>query len=149
MSQTYKLQLDLRFKKDTPDHVIDFLVNGHLYDEQIEFAYFHGDDAYEEHTIFKVKNQYQFTKNGVDEYQYELFARIFVKDDDFRLIFRFCTYMAQFTENEGFVGYYLNIDDPNAKPELLFFNANKVTVKDYTSGAEFITDWADENDPNL
>ena len=149
MSQTYKLQLDLRFKKDTPDHVIDFLVNRHLYDEQIEFAYFHGEDAYEEHTIFTVKNQYQFTKNGVDEYQYELFARIFVKDDDFRLIFRFCTYMAQFTENEGFVGYYLNIDDPNDKPELLFFNGNKVTVKDYTSGAEFITDWADENDPNL
>ena len=55
MSQIYKLQLDLRLKKDTPDHVIDFLVNGHLYDEQIDFAYFHGEDAYEEHNIFTVK----------------------------------------------------------------------------------------------
>ena len=85
----------------------------------------------------------------MDEYRYELFTRIFVKDDDYRLIFRFCAYMAQFTENEGFVGYYLNVDNPNDKPELLFFNGNKVMVKDYTSGAEFITDWADENDPNL
>jgi hypothetical protein len=149
MGYTLKLQLDIRFKKDTPDHVIDFLMNGHLYDEQIEFAYFHGEDCKEEHNIFNVKHQYQFTQNGVDEYRYELFARIFVRDDDQTLIFRFCTYMAQYTENEGYVGYYQNIDNPKSEPELLYFIKENVTIKDITNGHTFTTNWTKMNDPNL
>lgn len=148
MSTTYKLQLDIRFKKDIPEDVLDFLLNGHIYDDQFDFKYFHGEDAYEEHNIFYVKHQFQFTRNEIDEYQYELFTRIFVKDDDFASLIKFCTYVSQFTDNDGFVGYYINIDNPNSNPELLFFNENKVTIKDYTSGKEFTTDWKTYNDPN-
>jgi hypothetical protein len=147
MGYTLKLQLDLRFKEDTPHEVIDFLVNKHIYDT--DFAFLHGEDCPEEHTIFTVKNQYQYHQNDVAVYRYELFARIFVRDDDHVLIFKFCTYLAQYTENQGFVGYYLNTDMPNANPELLFFNDGNVTVKDIVSGATFTTNWADENDPNL
>ena len=149
MGYTNKLQLDIRFKKDLPPEVLDFLLNGHIYEHQFDFKYFYGEDAYEEHNIFTVKNQYQYTKNGVDEYRYELFARIFVKDDDFAVIFKFCAYMAQFTENNGFVGYYINEDKNAAEPDLIYFNGEKVSVKDFNSGAVYTYDWADDNNPKL
>jgi hypothetical protein len=149
MGYTLKLQLDIRFKKNTPNYVFDFLVNGKVLGEQQDFAYFRGDDSKENQNIFTVKHQYRFTQNGQDEYLYELFARIFVRDDDFNTIFKFCTYFAQFADNEGFVGYYQNVDNLNAQPELLYFQNGNVTVKDITSGVSFTTNWHDENNPNL
>ena len=57
--------------------------------------------------------------------------------------------MTQFTENNRFVGYYLNADNNAAEPDLIYFNGEKVSVKDFNSGAVFTYDWADKNNSNL
>jgi hypothetical protein len=84
-----KLQLDIRFKKNTI-RSDGFLLNKCIHENQLEFTYFHGEDCYEECNIFTFKNQYQFTSNEVDEYRYELFARIFVNNNDFGTLIGLC-----------------------------------------------------------
>jgi hypothetical protein len=149
MSSTYKLNIDLRFKKDTPHEVIDFLVNGHLYEGQIEFRWIHPEDSYEAKNIMLVKNQYQYTQNEIDEYRYELSARLYFKDDEMNLIFRFSSYLAQYTETNGFVGYYICADSPNNQPTLMYFNGKDVSVSDFAIHKTFATNWMNENDTNL
>jgi hypothetical protein len=149
MSHTYKLHLHLRFQKETPHEVIDFLVNGHIYEGQSEFRWMHPEDCYEARNILLVKNQYQFTKNNRHEYRYELNACLYFKDDEMDLIFRFSTYLAQHTETEGFGGYYICTDNIANKPELLYFNGADVTAINITSGKTFTTNWINRNDANI
>ena len=128
MSTHYQLILNVRLKKDAPFEVIDFLENGHLYENHFDFRYFHPSEAYEDKNILLFKSQYQHTKNGVDEYRYELFTRILVKDDEVQSLFSFAAYLAQYAENQDFVGTIKNLDNKNKQPDLIYFEKGKVKI---------------------
>ena len=128
MSSHYQLILNVRLKKDAPFDVIDLLENGRINDDQYDFRYFHFSEAYENKNALHFKSQYQYTKNGVDEYRYELFARLLFIGDDIQYLHIFIAYLAQYTENQGFVGFFLNIDDLNKQPDLIYFENGKVKI---------------------